>query len=288
MPSGVYVIVNKVNNKQYVGSAVDLYQRRTLHFSKLRCARHPSKHLQAAFNKYGEDSFSFGVLEEVSDVTRESLLACEQKWIDLLRPAYNKRITADCNLGVPMSEEQKRRNSDAMRAWRATPAGEAHAAALAARAKAMWADPVRRAERLAKIKAVWTPEKRAAQSEYNKLNRRHILDDGTHFGGHRIWTEEEKLRSGAKMRKAWESRKPVTEDDIRELVKATNPAWTAKAMDGVRTTNKVLIHCSLHDHEQWQSIAKLRHSARGCKLCGYQRSSEVQAGRPKPQPSLSS
>lgn len=281
MASGIYVIVNKVNNKQYVGSALDLDRRKTVHFTKLRCGRHDSRHLQAAFKKHGEDAFSFSVLEEVTEADRDALLQCEQKWIDILRPGYNKRLVADSNLGVPMSEEQKAHQSANAKAWRRTPAGQAHAAALAIRAKESWADPEKRAKRLEAVRAAWTPEKRAAQSEYNKRNQRHLLIDGEHFGSRRVWTDEEKARAGAKQKANWSTRAPVSEDDIRALVTSTNPAWSVRGLQGVRSLDKVLIYCETHDHAQWQTVAKVRHEHRGCKLCGYQRSSAVQAGRPK-------
>jgi group I intron endonuclease len=288
MASGVYVIANTVSGKQYVGSAADLTQRKAVHFTRLRHGKHASRHLQAAFKKHGEAAFSFSVLEELEAPDRDTLLACEQKWIDALRPAYNKRLVADSNLGLPMSEAQKEIQRQRILAWRETPEGIAHAAALVERTRDSWADPEKRAKRLEAVRAAWTPEKRAAQSEHNKLHQRHILIDGEHFGARRVWTEDEKKRSGAKMKKAWESRAPVSEEDIRKLVTDANPAWSFRELTGVRSHDKVRIHCSTHDHEQWQTIAKLRYAQRGCKLCGYARSSEVQAGRPKSKSSLSS
>ena len=288
MSSGVYVIVNRLNNKQYVGSAVDLDRRRIVHFTRLRNQRHPSKHLQAAFNKYGEDAFSFAVLETVADVTRDALLGCEQKWMDILRPAYNKRLVADSNLGLTHTDEHRAAQSASLREWRQTDDGATHKRTLSEAAKASWADPEKRAKRIEAVRAAWTPEKRAAQSAYAKANHTHILIDGEHFGARRVWTEDEKKRSGAKMKKAWESRAPVSEEDIRKLVTDANPAWSFRELTGVRSHDKVRIHCSTHDHEQWQTIAKLRYAQRGCKLCGYARSSEVQAGRPKSKSSLSS
>lgn len=284
MPSGVYVIVNKVNNKQYVGSAIDLAQRKTVHFTKLRHNKHASRHLQAAFKKHGEDAFSFSVLETLESPDRATLLACEQKWMDMLRPAYNKRLVADSNLGIPMPESLKVHNSVAMSAWRATPDGVRHKEKLREIAKASWADPTKKAKRVEAIKATWTPEKRAEQSAVSKARFTHVVD-GVHFGSFRVWTEEEKKRSGAKLKEAWKSRAPVSEDDIRKLVTDTNPAWTTVELTGLRSLDKVLIRCAEHSHEQWQTIAKLRHEHRGCKLCGYARSSEVQSGRSKSKPS---
>ena len=40
MARGIYKIINVINNKFYVGSAVDLKRRRTRHFSELRTGKH--------------------------------------------------------------------------------------------------------------------------------------------------------------------------------------------------------------------------------------------------------
>jgi group I intron endonuclease len=78
---GVYVITNTVNGKVYVGSATSIYGRCGYHRSYLRRGKHDNRHLQRAWNKYGERSFSFDVLEtcEVGN-----LLSREQCWIDSL------------------------------------------------------------------------------------------------------------------------------------------------------------------------------------------------------------
>lgn len=62
--SGIYSIRNTINGKIYVGSAVNLYKRRLNHLSTLRRNTHKNPHLQASFNKHGEDSFEFITLEK--------------------------------------------------------------------------------------------------------------------------------------------------------------------------------------------------------------------------------
>ena len=73
--------INIVNNKFYVGSAVNLNRRKTRHFSELRNGKHPNKHLQAAWLKYGEKSFIFVVVEELKE--GDDLLETENKWLKL-------------------------------------------------------------------------------------------------------------------------------------------------------------------------------------------------------------
>jgi group I intron endonuclease len=79
MARGIYKIINIVNNKFYVGSAVDLKRRKTRHFSELRTGKHNNRHLQAAWVKYGEQSFVFVVVEELPPDS--DLLAAENVWL---------------------------------------------------------------------------------------------------------------------------------------------------------------------------------------------------------------
>ena len=77
--SGIYQIRNLVNNKIYVGSASDFYERKSQHFSLLKYGKHNQK-LQNSYNKYGKDNFVFEVIEFVED--KNKLLEYEQYWID--------------------------------------------------------------------------------------------------------------------------------------------------------------------------------------------------------------
>jgi len=77
--SGIYKIINVVNNKFYVGSAVDLRRRKTRHFSELRLGKHNNAHLQSAWNKYGEKAFTFVIVEE--HPVGANILAAENVWL---------------------------------------------------------------------------------------------------------------------------------------------------------------------------------------------------------------
>lgn len=79
MARGIYKIINVINNKFYVGSAVDLKRRKTRHFSELRNGKHNNRHLQAAWVKYGAQSFVFVVVEELPP--EADLLAAENVWL---------------------------------------------------------------------------------------------------------------------------------------------------------------------------------------------------------------
>lgn len=92
---GIYKILNTVNGKFYIGSAVNLQRRKTRHFSELRNGKHNNKHLQAAWNKYGEPAFTFAVVEEVP--ADADLLAAENIWLAQVvgrADCYNIGVTA--------------------------------------------------------------------------------------------------------------------------------------------------------------------------------------------------
>lgn len=66
MTQVIYKIINLVNDKFYVGSTTNKKVRFRQHRKLLRGNRHHCKHLQAAWNKYGESKFDFVVIEEVA------------------------------------------------------------------------------------------------------------------------------------------------------------------------------------------------------------------------------
>ena len=112
---GVYKILNKVNNKLYVGSSTFVQSRLRLHKSHLRKNKHVNKHLQSSFNKYGIENFQFLLIEECEE---SNLIEREQYWIDLLDTCnkdkgYNKRSKAESNFGLKRSLETRKRISEA-------------------------------------------------------------------------------------------------------------------------------------------------------------------------------
>lgn len=76
----IYKIINAVNGKFYVGSTTNTAERFRVHRRRLRKGTHHTKHLQAAWNKYGEDAFVFHVVETVPE--NQSLELAEQRWLD--------------------------------------------------------------------------------------------------------------------------------------------------------------------------------------------------------------
>lgn len=115
MNSGIYEIVNKVNGKRYIGSAINFNKRWREHKRRLKNNNHHSRKLQNAYNKYGIESFTFDIIHECPV---DMLIICEQWMIDqyhLKNDLYNISPTAGSQLGTYHSEETKKKISDSKR-----------------------------------------------------------------------------------------------------------------------------------------------------------------------------
>jgi group I intron endonuclease len=102
--TGIYIIRNLVNNSIYIGSAVSFNKRKNTHLCLLRKGTHHSALLQRSFNKHGENTFVFSMLEEckVNILTNR-----EQHYIDTLNPRYNICRIAGNTFGTKRSEETR-------------------------------------------------------------------------------------------------------------------------------------------------------------------------------------
>lgn len=106
--SGIYAIINKVNGKRYVGSAVNLNRRKNVHWNDLSKNSHHSEKLQRAWNKHGQKNFEFFILELIGN---EFLTMREQHWInyfDSSSNGYNCQPIAGSNLGNKHKESTKK------------------------------------------------------------------------------------------------------------------------------------------------------------------------------------
>lgn len=110
--SGIYEIRNIINNKKYIGSATSIKSRWERHRRTLRNNDHANPYLQNAWNKYGEFSFIYSILEVCP---KNILIEREQYYIDLLRPEYNIRKIASSNYGLKKTKEMKEKMSKIMK-----------------------------------------------------------------------------------------------------------------------------------------------------------------------------
>jgi len=81
---GIYMIVNTLNGKSYVGSSANLGKRLKQHIEGFSS----NPHLQSAFNLYGQNVFSLIILAIVPPI-KWILFFLEQMALNFIKPAYN-------------------------------------------------------------------------------------------------------------------------------------------------------------------------------------------------------
>lgn len=105
--SGIYCIVNTINQKKYIGSSKNLYTRLQSHRSYLRANNHANKKLQNSWNKHGENNFQYFIIECCSE---NILLVREQYYIDTIKPWFNIIVKVQ-ELKMPKESRIKMSNS---------------------------------------------------------------------------------------------------------------------------------------------------------------------------------
>lgn len=114
MTGYIYRISCVKTKKFYIGSTKNLKVRWKRHRDGLRANKHHSIHLQRSFNKHGELSFIFAVVETVDDIL--FLHAREQFWLWRNKGMlYNMSPTAGSVFGVKHSKKARRKHSLRMR-----------------------------------------------------------------------------------------------------------------------------------------------------------------------------
>lgn len=104
----IYKIKNLINGDFYIGSTQNLNKRYYTHLNHIRTNKNTCVKLIRAVNKYGEENFSFEIIEKCSV---EDLLNREQYYLDFLNPKYNISKKAGSNLGIKRTEETKLKKS---------------------------------------------------------------------------------------------------------------------------------------------------------------------------------
>lgn len=99
--SGIYMWKNNLNQKTYVGSAVDLSKRLGSYYNESELNRN-SRPIKDALIKYGHKDFTLEILEYCPQT---KLLDREQFYIDFFVPEYNILKFANSLLGFKHSQE---------------------------------------------------------------------------------------------------------------------------------------------------------------------------------------
>jgi group I intron endonuclease len=122
--SGIYVIRNKINGKEYVGKSKELTKRNSAELSALRNnifnisknKKISNHHLQKSFNKYGEENFEFKTIKnnicpgllgvyEIFEIAKRGLPNHDL--------GYNYTQGGDGCYGHTQSEESNKKRSEA-------------------------------------------------------------------------------------------------------------------------------------------------------------------------------
>ena len=112
---GIYCFKNLINNKCYIGQAVNLRKRLRSHYTAFKAKTNLHLALYKAVDKYGEDNFDLEILEYVDPTLenlKEVLDELEKKYIQEYNSfgpnGYNMTLGGDAGvLGLKMTDEQK-------------------------------------------------------------------------------------------------------------------------------------------------------------------------------------
>ncbi len=107
--SGIYLLHNLINGKQYVGSGYDLSKRLANYYFPSRLI--DNRYISNSILKYGHDNFTLVILEVLGQKglqSKSNILIKEQYYIDLYMPLLNLNPQAGSSLGFKHSDESKK------------------------------------------------------------------------------------------------------------------------------------------------------------------------------------
>lgn len=128
----IYKITNLANNKIYIGQTIQDYEVRwNTHKSELRGNKHNNKHLQGAWNIYGENSFKFELIHivECSTIQRRQTMLniLEKKYIrelNLLNDNFGYNIASGGNNGNNFAGKTVQEMEEIKKKWSESKKGE--------------------------------------------------------------------------------------------------------------------------------------------------------------------
>ncbi len=216
---GVYFIQCIINSKRYVGSSTKCRGRITGHFQCLRKGTHINKYLQYSFNKYGEENFIHGFLEETS---KDDKLVREQFWIDELK-------SSDPEFGYNLTHAVVSQTTSVIRSqlskdyWASLTEEEREE--VSRKRKILWDDPVWRdaREKDLAIKSA----KRLKMQEENPDFKEQCLSG---FTRSRNNPEKEAARI-AKIKATWQKKEVKDAQSARKKILAQDPKYAAEHLE---------------------------------------------------------
>ncbi len=106
--SGIYLLHNSVNGKQYIGSGYNLSRRLSTYYYSSRLI--DKRHISNSILKYGHDNFSVVILEifNKDSIIKTNLIKKEQYYINLYKPILNINTIVGSSLGFIHTDETKK------------------------------------------------------------------------------------------------------------------------------------------------------------------------------------
>lgn len=107
--TGIYKITNLLDNKVYIGQALNIDKRWKEHQAALKHNKHQNKHLQNAWNKYGEENFKFEVIEECIKylLNEEGIKYVKYYNANNVYFGYNQTIGGESTFGYKHTDKTK-------------------------------------------------------------------------------------------------------------------------------------------------------------------------------------
>lgn len=105
--SGIYIITCSDNKKSYIGQSYNIADRIHMHIYLLRKNMHYNNHMQRSWNKYGEQTFTFGVLEccSVEELNEKEIFYISE--FDTYNKGFNQTLGGDGMRGYKVSEASR-------------------------------------------------------------------------------------------------------------------------------------------------------------------------------------
>ena len=122
----VYLILNLVNNKFYLGSTNNVSERKRKHFNLLKKGKHHSSHLQYSYDKYGEESFIFIIIETTTEhKKREQYLLDHLDFSDMYNVSKHA-CGGDTTYNHPLGRESLKQYGQTNGMWKDGMAGKTY------------------------------------------------------------------------------------------------------------------------------------------------------------------